>query len=354
MTVDKLPKPAPSFGQIVVRTLVVIGGLVLLGVFLNKKEKATTAASSDACVSVDRQTWQTRDPAILDVSIVNDDQSAVRNIAVSCAFFNAADAEIASSKRTIFDSVDARSRRLIVGVNFGPVKKDATTVSCHVTKADRVSAAEKAMTSVEIRGVRLRMLPTELPAEFRQLRVMPSPILPIATQGQQCDQTAQGKKTCLTIFFDGTPNGSRVYAVLLEGLRLGAFDHSGVAEEVLAKKYGPPKCKKEETDVVSGTVINLSWNTCYSAKNWFDPQSIILKLDPDPNFGAYRPPGLSVSYQGDILLAGIFQDAGYYAKLVLMDLPAAVRMKERHDENMKEQRDAAAKEELKRAKPDRF
>src|SRR5262249_45417575 len=106
------------------------------GVAITSQPVANTSQPI-ANVSVDYQTWEKRDNAIVDVSIVSGDHKAVRNIIVSCAFYNAADAEIASSTRTLSDySVGARSKRLFIGVNFGPVKKDAATISCHVVKAE--------------------------------------------------------------------------------------------------------------------------------------------------------------------------------------------------------------------------
>jgi len=76
-----------------------------------------------AAVSVNYQTWEKRDNALVDVSIVNEDRDTVKNIVVSCAFFNDADAEIASSTRTLSGSVNAHSKRLFGGGELRACKK---------------------------------------------------------------------------------------------------------------------------------------------------------------------------------------------------------------------------------------
>ena len=67
--------------------ILAIGAVALFIAFSSKSpEQQVSTQASDANVSVESQTWEKGDDAIVDLKIMNDDDLAVRNIVVSCAF----------------------------------------------------------------------------------------------------------------------------------------------------------------------------------------------------------------------------------------------------------------------------
>jgi hypothetical protein len=134
-------------GKDLAGTVLAIGAVVLFTAFPNKSSaQQVSTQASDANVYVESNTWWWNgNDAVVDLAIMNDDNLAVRKIEVSCAFFNSADAEIASFIRTVSgflgQPVKAHSR-FSSRVNFALVKKDpaisdAATVSCRGVKAER-------------------------------------------------------------------------------------------------------------------------------------------------------------------------------------------------------------------------
>src|SRR5579863_2334291 len=92
-----------------------------------------------------------------------------------------------------------------------------------------ISAAQEAM---DIRGVALRMRSADLPPEFRQLTIASAPsAIDVGYAATDCSSGALRQQTCLTLFFEEASNEKRVYAVLLERMRLGSFSDERSPEE---------------------------------------------------------------------------------------------------------------------------
>ncbi|WP_426440082.1 hypothetical protein [Bradyrhizobium genosp. P] len=92
-------------------------------------------------VTVESQTWVMGEHAVVDLVVVNNGSLAARDLRASCAFFSAAEKEVASSFRQLSGMIGP-GRREFRNVDFGPANSEAATISCSISSFEQVGRGE--------------------------------------------------------------------------------------------------------------------------------------------------------------------------------------------------------------------
>jgi hypothetical protein len=110
-------------------------------------------SSQPADVIVESQTWEKGVNAIVDLVIVNTETYDVRNVTATCAFYNYAEKQIASSSRNL-SGVIRTGRSQFRNINFGPTDSQADAISCRISAfaKDGQAGIEQGMATLRPQG----------------------------------------------------------------------------------------------------------------------------------------------------------------------------------------------------------